>query len=204
MLLLHHARLAGQGDAARGEDRLRVAHAERLQRLVLVEQLVIDLAERQFGIDVQARLQLLVGEDLARAGAEGLAELGEARFAQGQARGHFVAAVPFQKAGAAVQRRDERKPFDAASAAFAHARFIEADDEGGTVMPLLQARRDDADHARMPARRADDDGRIARGVEPLRELRFRLLKDRLLHRAPLAILRVEIRGQRAGARRHLR
>ena len=68
------------------------------------------------------------------------------------------------------------------------------------MMPLLQPRRDDADHARMPARRADDDGRIALRIEPLRELRLGLLQHVILDGAPLAILRVEIGGERARAR----
>ncbi len=75
MLFLHHARLVGQRDAARDEERLRIIHAERLERLVLVEQFVVDLAERELDVETEFRDELVVGEKVARAGEEGGREI---------------------------------------------------------------------------------------------------------------------------------
>ena len=134
---------------------------------MLIEQRVVDLAEREFRIEVQARLELLGGK-FARTRAESIAQFGEPRLVQREAGGHLVSAVLFQQAGAARECGDEREAFDAASAAFTHALVVEADDERRAIMLLLQPRRDDADHARMPAPRPDHDRCIARRIEPLR------------------------------------
>ena len=199
VLFLHHARLASEGHAAGEKERLRVGHAEGLEGLVVGEQLVVDFAEGEFGVEVEAGLELLGGKSDAGVGEEGGAEFGEARLLDGQAGGHFVTAVLFQKLAARPERGDEREAGDAASAAFAGAGFIEADDERGAVKFFLNPRGDDADDAGMPARCADDDGRVALGVEALRDLRLGLAEHVVLDAAALAVLRVEAGGDGAGA-----
>ena len=137
MLFFHHARLAGEGHAAGHEERLRLAHAEWLERFVVAEEFVVDLAEGEFGVEVDAGLEFLCGEVGAGVGEKGGAESREARLLEREAGGHFVTAMLFQKLPARRERGDEREAGDAAPAAFASAGFIEADDQRGPIHSFM-------------------------------------------------------------------
>src|SRR5688572_16758912 len=128
MFLFHDPGLACQRYPTRVKQRLRITHAERLQRLVMVEQFVVDLAERDLDIKMQPRLKLLEGERGSRAVAESVAKLREAFVPQRQARGHLVPAMFLQELSALRQHRNQRQPFDAAPTPLADPVFIETDD----------------------------------------------------------------------------
>ena len=67
------------------------------------------------------------------------------------------------------------------------------------MVTLLEARGGDADDAGVPARGADHDSGVARGIERARELRLGLLEDVFLDGAAFAVLRVEAGGDGVGA-----
>jgi len=73
-----------------------ISHAERLQRAVLIEQLEVDVAERDFDVELQARLELFGVERFAGARAEGIAKFGKSFAAQRETRSHLVSAVAFE------------------------------------------------------------------------------------------------------------
>ncbi len=82
-----------------------------------------------------------------------------------------MAAEFFQMLRAAVKSVDHMKAADAARRAFAVA-AIETDDDGRTVKLFDDARRDDAEHAGMPAL-ARQYQRMAAGRHPSPRLRLR-------------------------------
>ena len=200
MLFLHHARLARERHAAREKGWLAVSHAEGLERAVLREQFKIDVTDGDFHIEMQPLLELLRAQDFARAVAEGIAKLFEGFATQRKPGGHFVTAVFFQMRAAFCQRGHQRKPVDASSAALSHALFIKADHERRAMMLPQQTRRHDPDHTRMPPIAAHHDRRMTLRIEPLRKLLLRLRQHLIFHRPTLAILHIEIRRQRTGAR----
>ena len=78
--------------AAHDEHRLRVAHAERLQRLVAAEEIGVEFRQRDFRVHAQAGPELFVGEERPRDPAKIPLEIRERRFLHGQARRHLVPA----------------------------------------------------------------------------------------------------------------
>ena len=71
---------------------------------------------------------------------------------------------------------------------------VEADDDGGAVIPLLQPRRDDADHAPMPVAAGEHDAPVARRVEDSWSCASACEKRVHLDALALAIVAVQIGG----------
>src|SRR6185369_11558644 len=147
-----------------------------------------------------ARAERLDGDLLQRA-AEGV----EAVSLDRAARRHRVAAEAQQQAGLALADEVERvaqvKAFDRSPGPLQRAVAADREDEGRTMQPVLETRRDDA-----------DDALVERRVEH-RERRFELAGEReravdtgvgvlahpRLDRAPLAVDLVEQRSELVGA-----
>ena len=199
MALFHDAGFADVHDFAGVEDGLAVVGAEGLHGGELFEEFEIDCAEREFGVELDVGDELLGREHGAGGGGKAGAKLVEHLLPDGEPGGHFVSAEFFHEVGALAEGGDEGEPFDAASASFAHAHRVEADDDGGAVMFALEAGGDDADDAGVPLAAADDDGGIGLGGEAVVELRFGFHAHVVFDFAAVAVLLVEQLGEDGGA-----
>jgi hypothetical protein len=91
-------------------------------------------------------------------------------------------------------RRAEIDPGDRSARALADPVLAQGDDDRRAAEFLLETAGDDPDHARMPARRRDqDDGAIALGRAKL----LGRLADQGLDRSPLLIVELELGGDPA-------
>jgi hypothetical protein len=147
-------------DVAGEEEGLGVADAEGLEGLVMTEEVEVKVGEGDFGIEVEAGAELVVGEELAGLAAEGVLEGGEGVALDGEAGGHLVTAEFYEVLGAGGEGFDQGEAFDAAAAAFAEAGVVETDDEGGAVVGFAEAGGDDAEDAGVPAIASYDDGGV--------------------------------------------
>src|SRR5437763_8549096 len=90
-----------------------------------------------------------------------------------------------------AQRFHERQAFDATTAPLPQPIRIECDHYRGPMILSRQPRCDNPENARMPVTRAKDDGRIARGIERLRQFFLCLAANFSLDCLAFTILRVE-------------
>ena len=122
--------------------------------------------------DDDLRHQLLGRKRLHRVGTESLSKISEFGRLDLQSRGHLVAAIAFQMGCAGFERMGEMKPGDRSRAALAMP-IVERDHNGGAVIAIDEARRDDANHARMPTLGSHDDRPAA--ILTLEEKRMHLI-----------------------------
>ncbi len=100
--LFHDARRRKQANAARDEDRLRVAVAERLELAQPAGENGRDVVERQLGVNVEQALGLARGEVFLGTEAEAALEFRQSGGGQGEADGEGVAAEAREEIGAAL------------------------------------------------------------------------------------------------------
>src|SRR5438270_12398787 len=81
-------------------------------------------------IEMEPRLQIVVGQESARSFSKCFSEGCEVFFPTGQARRHFVTAEFLQMRRAMVERRYERQAFNAAYASLSESGRIEGDQDG--------------------------------------------------------------------------
>src|ERR1700694_3629271 len=96
---------------------------------------------------------------------------------------------------ALAERFDQRHSFDATSASLAQTGFVETNDDRWPMIFLGEPRRDNAEHARLPAARPDDNRSIARRIAIWSYLFVGRREDLFFDRLPFAVLRVELRRQ---------
>src|SRR4051794_12412111 len=101
-------------------------------------------------IQMQSRLKIVIGQELARCGPERNSERIEARFLDGQPGSHFVSAELFEMRSATRKSFDERQTRDAAAASLPQSRGIEGDQDCRSMIFSREPRRHDAKHARVP------------------------------------------------------
>src|SRR5438067_11316599 len=145
---------------------MKICVAERFQRLVPAQQLGVQLREHQLVIEMEPRLQIVVGQKSARGFSKCFSEGCEVFFPNGQARRHFVTAEFLQMRRAMVERRYERQAFNAASASLSESGRIEGDQDRGPAILSGETRGDYPKHARMPLARSKHDSRVAFRLEP--------------------------------------
>ena len=160
-----------------------------------VEETEVEFGKQHFVIEAQTRLQLLVGQKLARGAPKLLGKRGEIFLVDAQARGHFVPAVLVDLIGALRQSSDEIQTFDAATAAFANPVLIEPDDNRRPMVFVRDPRRHDAEDSGMPATRRHHDRGVARHAKLARNLFLRRQENLFLDLLSLAILAIEKPGQ---------
>src|SRR2546423_38023 len=108
MFFLQDLRFGRRRNAARKEERMRIAVAERLEGLLPAQQFVVQMSERQFVIEMEPRLEIFLGQQLARRLPESSRKRLEVFLAHGQARCHFVSAKFFQMRSTLGQCFDQR------------------------------------------------------------------------------------------------
>ena len=94
-------------DRSREKHRLKIAAAERFEGPMPLKQVVVELGESQFVIEVQTRLELIRRKHFARGHAEGFGKGREVILAHRQAGGHFVTSKFFQPRFATAKRINE-------------------------------------------------------------------------------------------------
>ena len=161
------------------------------------------LGEIDLEVDPLLRAEVVRAERFARDAAEPLAELVEPVSADGQPRGHLVAAVALEQIAAGLQRRVEVEARDAPAGALAHV-AVERDQERGPAVALDHARRHDPDDARMPAVAGEHQAGVALGIARLLHLGERLLEDPMVERLPLDVEALEPPGEGDRLRRIVR
>src|SRR2546430_8831481 len=90
MFVLQDSRCDGRFDRVCEKHRLLIPSAKRLQYLVPAKQLGVKIREREFMIEMQTRLQILIRKTFACPLSEGIGKGGKMFFPHSQARGHFV------------------------------------------------------------------------------------------------------------------
>ena len=193
--LPHRPRIVEQraGHQQRG---LGVAHPERGEALELLGQAEVQGVAGHDGVDPLDGDE--VGGRQRRRGVrdERLAERLHAAALDRQPRGGAVPAVAQEVRAGGLQAAEQVERRDRASRARSLL-AVERDQHGRAMMALGDPRRDDPDHARMPAVGGEDVGsgaRRARGDELLG-----LEQDPRLHVAPLDVDGVELGGDGARA-----
>src|SRR5581483_3312684 len=185
--LAHRAELAEL--AARNEQRhLRIAEAERREPIELVAELERQLRPALHDrVDVRHRQQVVVGEDARCVLGERCGEPWHVLGRDREPGGGPVAAPASEERGAGAERPVEVERGDRAARPLPVA-VGARDEHDGAVKPLDEPRRDDADHALVPAL-AGDDVRASRTqvLGPLVDLLERLAEDARLDRLPLAV-----------------
>src|SRR5690349_14107254 len=206
MLLAHHA-LA---------QHLEIVAEERLRKslspdLVIQEprQAEIEIRGLERAVRLDRARELRRGEQLARHDFEALGKAREIGLAQSQARGGSVTAEAQEQSrfalGEQVERIAQMQPRDRSprtpDLSGTPGRNRGREGEGGTVVAVLDASREDPDDALMPARVVEADAAALAD----RDLRYQVVGLRLhpgLDRAPLAVQIVELcRDSRSEERR---
>ena len=196
-----HAAVLRGDDAGLGVERLGdegglgVAGAERAEGGEGSHRALGELAGVHHHVHPAAGLEVLLAEPPRGDGLEGAPEVEEALGLERDAGGVAVAAELREMLGALAERLDEVEALDAAGAALPHP-ALDADDQGGLVEALDDARGDDADDAGVPALRPRGRGR----ARPARVLGLGDGLDEHLLLDLLALLRWRRRACRRGAR----
>ena len=90
-----------------------------------------------------------------------------------------------------MQRFHQIKTFDAAAASLSDTGFLKSDHNRRPMIFAGNSRRDNSDHARMPATSAHDNRRISHRIKFTGDLLFRGKEDLFFNFLSLAILVVE-------------
>ena len=193
----------GIGDdvIGQGHHRLRVAGAERPCPRDGLDQRGIGAGGAHRPVDQQRLIGPRRGDRLGQFAFEIGAEFRQRAVLDGDARRHGMAAALEQQAlgHRAAHGLAEIDAEDGTARAGADAAGLERDGKGRAVEALLETRREQTDHARMPVRRGRHHHRaLFLDAERGAGLGLRLLQHRHLHRAPLAVEAVELGGDASG------
>ena len=181
-----------------GQNRRRVARAERGQLLQLPGQLLGDVAQRHFQINPRFRNQIGRPQHRGRRGVEPAAQLGHHVPAHGEPRRHLVSAELLQHVRAAPQVLEQVEALDAAAGAFAHIAVV-ADDNRRPGVPLHQAQ---ATMPMTPGCQPSPSTTSSGTACPLLDAGQGLPQNVGLHPAPGLVLRVQLLGQAAPRQDH--
>lgn len=151
----HQFGVAAVADAARGEDRRRIARPERFEPFQLAAECGRDLREEQFGVDVHLRNEHLRIDVLFDVGVEPPRELPDVLRPHREPCGVHVPAEVFQQVGARLHGLIEVEARHRTGRTRREAVALRQDDRRPEV-GLDQARRDDADDALHPPGIVDD------------------------------------------------
>jgi hypothetical protein len=121
-------------DLARKEKRLGISISKRLQHFVPALELYVDLGERQFMVQLHARLKSFFGKSFTRNFAKCFSKEVEIFLVQCKTRRHFVSAEFVESLRAAAQRFDEIQTLNASSASFADSILVKTNDNCGSMV----------------------------------------------------------------------
>src|SRR4029453_672498 len=192
MLFVHYARRCDRLDFARKKKWLGISISKRLQHFVPAQKIYIDLRERQLMVQSHASLKSFFGKSFTRSFAKCPSKEIEIFLLQCNTRGHFVSAEFVESLRAKAQRTDEIQPLNTSSASFTDSVFVEAYYDGRPMIFSSDPRRHNAKYSLMPIARPNDDGCVARRINPLLFLFHRQVENLSFHFLTLAVLPVEL------------
>src|SRR5689334_10065570 len=185
-----HAVEARVRDAEHG---LEVAEPVRRHALEPVHELEVTLRDEHVGVDLEPRHEAVGARALAHERLETLAQLGKPAAFDRQPGGECVTAVREQQIGASVEQPREIESRQAAPRSPA-ALTVQCHEDRGALEALHEPRSDDADHARVPRLRPEQDRRTIRVREFRFDLARRLDQRQLVVLATLAVVLLEAFG----------
>ena len=170
MFLAHDSRLGDGLYRARKENRLRIAVAERLQHFVPAEKIEIQLGKSDLVVDLQTRLQIVIGQEFVRHLPKLFCEKINILDLNRQSGRHFVPAVFVNLVCATVQCRNQIESFNTSAASFSNTGFVKPDHDRWPVIFVNNARGDDSQDAGVPVALVNNNRGVARGIEFLGDL----------------------------------
>src|SRR5205085_3922248 len=149
MTLLKYARLLQDAQVARDEDGRGPLRAEGFEPFEFVREFERERGGRQFGVNMERRLTIGVGQMLARVLVQAAAQLFDAFTPNDETCGLRVPAETCEEISARGQAVEQMIAFDAARRAVPRAVFVKRDDNGGAAKFFCHLRRDQTNNAAM-------------------------------------------------------
>ena len=172
---------------AHGKDRLRVAHAERLELIQPTGGLGRDKLGCNRAVNVQNGHELLRVDMLPRPGLHIFMELLNILLADGQSGGQFVSAEAFKQRRAVAQRFIQVKALDRPSRTLANA-VLQCNQHGRAGVAVTDARRDNTNYTMVPVLSGQHDDLIFQRVILPAQLLQGLFQNLVFGRLPLLVL----------------